>query len=391
MFAPLESERLRSIGLSTPLLVGTVLFAFTFLPDVVNNGLLAAFLVLFFDKVKFRRKDVIFSCILLAVLLLSYLFTSNANLVRFIIYVPRFVILFAVLKVMSKGLSLIQLTYILRTIFLIHVSIILFCYLVPPFNAIIDALPWKYGQSNFRISGLFSGYDFISFFTVVFVFTEFASNNNRFNVWSLIFLALGFGATAVTGRFGLTLYAVYFLHLFFKDFKLSRIVVLLLGGVGLFALFSERILLLYNTFRLVKDSLALDDPGNSTLRLEDYGSKGEYDMYELSPLTLYHEITLPFRNLADHILPNTQNIVVDPGPSFVILNLGIILFVFVYWYNFQILFSSSTRVFMLILFVVLMDLKFRSALVLLPNVWLFFNLERIRMARENTAVKLEMH
>jgi hypothetical protein len=28
---------------------------------------------------------------------------------------------------------------------------------------------------------------------------------------------------------------------------------------------------------------------------------------------------------------------------------------------------------------------------LLPNVWLFFNLERIRMARENTAVKLEMH
>ncbi len=341
--------------------------------------MLALFVLLFYKHLKLNRIDVLFCGLLLALLVLSYVFTSNPNIIRFIIYVPRFLFLIAILRILSTFLNYRSLSLIVQSIFFIHTFIILACYAIPPFNAVIDSLPWKYGQSTVRISGLFSGYDFISFLTVVFLYTEYVCNGSKLDMRRVMMLLIGFAATAVTGRFGLTLYMVFFLYLFLKDFSISKVFLLLFGGAATFVVFSERIMLFYNTFLLIKDSLALDDPNNTNLRLEDYGTQGEHDFYELSPLTLWHELTLPFIKWADYILPNAQNITVDPGPSFVILNLGFLLFFLVYIYNFKLLFSGGSMVLMLLLFVILMDIKFRSALVLLPNVWLFFNLERIRL------------
>jgi hypothetical protein len=143
-------------------------------------------------------------------------------------------------------------------------------------------------------------------------------------------------------------------------------------------LFYDRILLFYNTFLLLRDTLQLDNPGNSKLSLEDYGSEKQEGMYQLSPLTLYDEATKPFHDISSYLLPNGIPTVVDSGPSFVILNIGFILFVFLYIYYFKLIYKSITGVIFLTFLILLMDIKFRIILVMMPTIWIILNLERIK-------------
>ena len=56
--------------------------------------------------------------------------------------------------------------------------------------------------------------------------------------------------------------------------------------------------------------------------------------YNLSPLVLLNETLIPFLNWESYLLPSSFK-TVDPGPSYMILNLGFILSAFLYVYFFK--------------------------------------------------------
>jgi len=171
---------------------------------------------------------------------------------------------------------------------------------------------------------------------------------------------------------------VFFFIIFFKKITFSKIISLIISGFVLFLLFYDRIVLFYNTFLLLKDTLQLDDPENSKLSLEDYGSEGQDGMYSLSPLTLYEEAAKPFRQISNYIFPNTVATVVDSGPSFIILNLGFVIFFLLYFYYFRLIYRSLRGITFITVLILIMDFKFRIVLVMLPTVWILLNLNRIK-------------
>ncbi|MFV8346794.1 hypothetical protein ACNQGX_11925 [Flavobacterium sp. ZB4P13] len=327
---------------------------------------------------KFRKIDLFPAIVFPLILFPFYLYSGNEYLLRFIIYIPRFLLILVVFEKFLLNTSYEFLRSILQRVFIIHCVVILLCAVYPPLNVFFNIILAKPFVSEFRISGLFSGYDFISFFTVLYLYGEYRCNDYKFNVFGYFQLFLGFSATLVTGRFGIVLYLVFFSIIFFRKVTLSKIVSLFISGIVLMILFYDRILLFYNTFLLLRDTLQLDDPGNSKLSLEDYGSEKQDGMYQLSPLTLYEEATKPFHDIPSYLLPNVIPTVVDSGPSFVILNIGFILFVLLYIYYFRLIYKSITGVAFLTVLIFIMDIKFRIILVMMPTIWIILNLERIK-------------
>ena len=228
------------------------------------------------------------------------------------------------------------------------------------------------------LAGSFLALVFKSFFTVLYLYGEYRCSNYKFNVFGYFQLFIGFSATIVSGRFGVVLYLCFFLMIFFRKVTFAKVSFFFMGGIVLMILFYERILLFYSTFLLLRDTLQLDDPSKSKLSLEDYGSEKQDGMYQLSPLTLYEEATRPFHDILSYILPNSSPSVVDSGPSFVILNIGLILFILLYIYFFKTIYKSISGVVFLTLLIIIMDIKFRSVLVLMPTIWIMLNLERIK-------------
>ncbi|MBB1193872.1 hypothetical protein DNC80_09380 [Flavobacterium sp. SOK18b] len=346
--------------------------------ELLSNVIILILLFTQFRELKFRKIDLFPAIVFPLILFPFYLYSGNEYLLRFIIYIPRFLLILVVFEKFLLNTSYEFLRRILQRVFVIHCVIILLCAVYPPLNVFFNIILAKPFVSEFRISGLFSGYDFISFFTVLYLYGEYRCNDYKFNVYGYFQLFLGFSATLVTGRFGIVLYLVFFSIIFFRKVTLAKIASLFISGFVLMMLFYDRILLFYNTFLLLRDTLQLDDPGNSKLSLEDYGSEKPDGMYQLSPLTLYEEATKPFHDISSYLLPNVIPTVVDSGPSFVILNIGFILFVLLYIYYFRLIYRSITGVTFLTALIFIMDIKFRIILVMMPTIWIILNLERIK-------------
>lgn len=356
----------------------TIVFLLTMGSELLSNVII---LILFFTQyreLKFRKIDLFPAIVFPLILLPFYLYSGNEYLLRFIIYIPRFLLILVVFEKFLFNKSYNFLRSILQRVFFIHCIVILLCAAYPPINVFFNIILAKPFTSEFRISGLFSGYDFISFFTVLYLYGEYRCNDYKYNFFGYFQFFLGFSATLVTGRFGIILYLIFFSIIFFRKVTLTKILSLLISGFILMIIFYDRILLFYNTFLLLRDTLQLDNPGNSKLSLEDYGSEKQEGMYQLSPLTLYDEATRPFHDISSYILPSYKPTVVDSGPSFVILNIGFILFVLLYIYYFRLIYRSITGVIFLTFLIFIMDIKFRIILVMMPTIWILLNLERIK-------------
>lgn len=356
----------------------TVVFLLTMGSELLSNAIVLLLLYMQWKELKFRKIDLFITISIPLILLPFYLYSLNEHLLRIILYVPRFFIIVLVFENFLSNVSYKFLRSILQTVFIIHCFVILICAAYPPLNVFFNVILAKPFTSEFRISGLFSGYDFVSFFTVLYLYGEYRCNDYKFNAIGYLQLLLGFAATLVTGRFGIVIYLVFFFIIFFKKITFSKIISLIISGFVLFLLFYDRIVLFYNTFLLLKDTLQLDDPENSKLSLEDYGSEGQDGMYSLSPLTLYEEAAKPFRQISNYILPNNVATVVDSGPSFIILNLGFVIFFLLYFYYFRLIYRSLRGITFITVLILIMDFKFRIVLVMLPTVWILLNLNRIK-------------
>lgn len=346
--------------------------------DLLSNVIILILFLTQFNELKFKKNDLFPAIVFPLILIPFYMYSGNEYLLRFIIYIPRFLLIFVVVEKFLLNTSYEFLRSILQWVFIIHCVIILFCAFYPPLNYFLNIILAKPVVSDFRISGLFSGYDFISFFTVLYLYGEYRCNDYKFNLFGYLQLLLGFSATLVTGRFGIVLYLVLFSIIFFRKVTLAKISSLFISGAVIITLFYDRILLFFNTLLLIRDYLQLNDGAKIKPTLEDYGSENQEGMYQLSPLTLFEEATRPFHDISRYLLPNIVPTVVDSGPSFVILNLGLILFVSLYIFYFRLIYKSITGVAFLTVLFLLMDLKFRMILVMTPTIWIILNLARIK-------------
>jgi hypothetical protein len=346
--------------------------------ELLSNVIILILLFTKFRELKFRKIDLFPAIVFPLILLPFYMYSGNEYFLRFIIYIPRFLLILVVFDFFLLNTSHEFLRSILQRVFIIHCVIILLCAIYPPLNNFFNIILSKPVVSEYRISGHFSGYDFISFFTVFYLYVEYRCNDYKFNLFGYLQLFLGFSATLVTGRFGIVLYLVFFSIIFFRKLTLAKILSLVISGLVIIIFFYDRILLFYNTFLLLRDTLQFDDGVNSKPSLEDYGSENHEGMYQLSPLTLLDEAIRPFNDISRYLLPNVVSTVVDSGPSFVILNIGLILFVSLYIFYFRLIYKSITGVAFLTVLFLLMDIKFRMILVMTPTIWIILNLARIK-------------
>lgn len=346
--------------------------------ELLSNLIILILLCTQFKELKVKISDLLLTILIPLILLPFYLYSLNEHLLRIILYVPRFLIIILVFRSFLSNVSYGLLRSILQMVFFIHCFIILLCAAYPPLNVFFNVILGKSFTSEFRISGLFSGYDLISFFTVLYLYGEYRCSDYKFNLFGYLQLLLGFAATLVTGRFGIVVYLVFFCIIFFKKITFYKIISLVLSGVILFFLFYQRIVLFYSTFLLLKDTIQLDDQETSTLSLEDYGSEVQDGMYSLSPLTLYEEAARPFKDITKYIFPNTIASVVDSGPTFIILNAGFILFFVLYFYYFKLIYRSFTGITFITILILIMDFKIRIMFTVLPAIWILVNLDRIK-------------
>lgn len=346
--------------------------------EVMSNLIVCILFVLKADSIKLKKNYLYFVLGFLMLFIPIYFLTFNDVLLRFIIYIPRFIIIKVLIEEYLAEFSENTLKGILQNIFLLHCTVIILCFLFPPFNSFLDIVLNKYYSSDYRISGFFSGYDIISFFTVFYLYVDYRCNNYKFTRIGYLQLFLGFSATVVTGRFGLVLYLVFLSYIFFRNINFTKTISFLSICSVLFFLFFDRIFLLYNTFLLIRDSLDAVDPDNTSLSLEDYGSEGQEGFYQLSPLVLYREMTMPFTNISNFLIPSINETIVDSGPSFVVLNIGLFMAICLYLFYFKIIYKGIDSTVFFTIIILIMDIKFRILLVLMPTIWILVNLERLK-------------
>lgn len=359
----------------TPLFILNVLVVFllTMSFEIVGNIFLILFLLVYKDKLVLDKKYLFLSLLYSALLIPFYINSSNSFLLRFIIYIPRFLLIVYGLKSYISTWKKIDLENTLSIVYVIHCFVILACAIYPPLNDFLNIILGKRFTSEFRISGLFTGYDFISFFTIVYLYVDFRLSDFTFNAERTFKLILGFSATIVTGRFGLISYLIFLGFIFFRRITFSKILIFGIGIILGFKIFYTRILLFFSTFLLLRDAIQLEDPYNSKISIEDYGAESQDGIYDLSPLVLLEESTRPFYKIGTYFFPNLIGDEVDSGPSFVILNIGFFLSILVYILYFKVILKDVKSSFLLFLFILLMDFKFRTILVLMPTSWIVLN------------------
>jgi hypothetical protein len=380
------SKHIRSNSYSRYYIILICVLLFTLGSELVSNAIVLILLCFSWEKLLISKKNLIIIFGFLIILIPFFLFSQNQLIFRYIVYIPRFVIIISLANYYLIKISLKQLNSVLKVIFIIHCVVILLCFIFPPLNNFLNLALGKAFVSDFRISGLFSGYDFISFFTVLYLYTDYRCNDYKFDALGYIQLFLGFSATIVSGRFGMIPYLIFFLYIFFKNISLVKVVAFTVACAGAFILFYERIMLFYNTFLLLRDSMNMGDIENSKLSLKDYGSEGQEGFYQLSPLVLYNEATLPFTNCIKYILPSTIATDVDSGPSYVIVNIGFILAIFLYIYYFRNLYKGIKQTAFFTILIIVMDVKFRIILAMMPTVWILLNLHKLRKYKESPLI-----
>jgi hypothetical protein len=225
------------------LLYLTIVLLLTMGSELLSNAIVLILLFTQIKELKFRKIDLFPVIVFPLILIPFYMYSGNEYLLRFIIYIPRFLLILVVFENILLNISYEFLRSILQKVFIIHCVIILLCAVYSPLNVFLNIILLKPVISEYRISGLFSGYDFISFITILFLYGEYRCNDYKFNHFGLFQLFLGFSATLVTGRFGIVLYLVFFSIILFRKVTLAKIISLVIGGFVIILFFYDRILL----------------------------------------------------------------------------------------------------------------------------------------------------
>jgi hypothetical protein len=247
------------------------------------------------------------------------------------------------------------------------------CFVSPKINAVVtNIFSFSSRDNNFRVSGFFSGFDIVTYFILIYLAYDYLNNINAVRTSFLVKLLLGGLAIFMSGRFGVILLATFvgLLFLKFKNIKWLFLAIPILLMVFYSNFLGSQVENIFNTLEMLQvAAVDIEQVDNSF-----FGGRKIEGQYNLSPLTWYYEFMRPFRDLGQYILPGNNN-VVDSGPSFFVLNFGLLMAAFLYVLYFRI-FKLVTKVRVPILVAVVffaVDLKFRLLFSLMPMVWLSLN------------------
>jgi hypothetical protein len=349
-----------------------VFFLLTLGFELLSNIIVLSFLPFFLNRLKFRKGVVVTIILLLLLLIPFYLITANGVYLKYWTLTLRMLILVSLFNHIFTFKSF-ELKAILDKIFYVHVFCIIICSLSPRIGGIVtNIFAYSVRETNFRVSGFFSGFDIVSFFILVYLAYEYLSARKVLSHSLLIKLFLGAFAIFQSGRFGVIPLAIF---VFFLFFKFKNIKWMLLSIPVIIAIFSsgildKRIENITSTFNMIQVAVVdLDEVDNSF-----FDGKEVEGQYNQSPLTWYFEFVIPFKEIGNYLSPG-KLYVVDSGPSFFVLNFGLFLAVFLYIFYFR-MFKLVTKKhipFLVVVIILAADLKFRLLYSLMPLMWLIVN------------------
>lgn len=324
--------------------------------------------LLIFNKIKLAKSGLIATLFLEVLLFLVYIFTFNPIVLKYIGLVLFNLILFNTSKIAFSKKKNIKI--IVDYVFLLHLVFVVCTFLVPPINNFLSPT----GSNSIRYSGLIRGYDFVPFVFGTYIICEFRYINYKIDFIFGLKLFLSLMVTLLSGRFGLIVFSMILLQILFEKFSFAKffglLFFLLIGGV----IFYERLQFTYQTI-----SNILNYSENNDISVFDSGIGENAGYYSASPITWYNEFIIPFENPIRFLIPQSIVTVVDSGVSYVFSNLGILLGLILYYYT-TFFFKIRGKVFYPMFFLFLMiDIKFRSLLVVLPMFWLYLNLFKIEL------------
>ena len=348
-----------------------IIFLFTLKFEELNNFILFIAVLYNIKLIYFKKKSIYAIAIFVFILLLFFIFTVNFIYFKYVIYYFRLILLLTTFEIYLKNDKKYLLDKILNYIYYLHVITILLCFILKPLNNLLRTL-FSYSEgSEFRISGFIQGYEFVSYFVLVYLAYNFIQNNYLIKTNFVIKLFLGSIAIILSGRFGLIPLIIFYLYIAYKSFNFKLIFLITIFALLFIFTLNNQYDNVKNTINLITD---LTFNGIDNIDTKEY-SQVKYDgQYNLSPITFISELSIPFKNPSNYILPNNYR-VIDSGPSFLFLNFGFILTLILYYLYFYVIhkYSRISIPAILIIIILIVDIKFRSIYTLFTISWLLFN------------------
>ena len=320
---------------------------------------------------KFKRKLFVQTILLSIVLFISFIFTQNINVFRILgLIILNFIIYSLIFNSKSNVLNFHLLP---NRLFWIHSIIIFIAFLSPRVNTLLTS---SEGETN-RIGGLV-GYDYMAFFYCTYLFAELRSLRFSTNFYFVLKFILSGFFILISGRFGIIILLYLTVFLFFRKINFIKIFsIVILSSISIIVFFDQIsfIVASYKGFFTY-----LIDSDTSDLReLSSQDSDAGY--YSASPITWVNMFIKPFQNFTSYIFPSRIELTVDPGPSYLILNIGILIsiWVYVYFVNF---FKVKNKIFWpLFIVYILTDIKFHGIFVPASMFWVYLNIYKINISK----------
>jgi hypothetical protein len=324
-----------------------------------------------FQKLRINKPLFYYSFVLILFLSLSYLFTFNLNILRFLGLIIVNFFLFSILQILfSKNQKIFF--NLPEKLFYFHAFIIALTFFFPELNAILSGVDGTTG----RISGLV-GFDYMALFFGTYLISDYLCSDRKISFSFILKLLISTLFVILSGRFGITIIVFILLYIYFDNITIKKTFLFFLLIIISIILLRDQLQFIYESF-IGFWSYLLD---NTNTDLKDFSNQNSNDdgYYSASPLTWLNMFLRPFLNIMHYIFPSSESITVDPGPSYMILNLGLILTFIVYHY-FSLFFKiNKTIIWPFFIIYLLTDTKYHGILVPSSMFWLFLNMNKIKM------------
>lgn len=293
-------------------------------PSVIIN-----LVILIFSKEKkwLNNWFSLISISLISLLLLSYLVTFNLFFLKSVL-----VIITSLVIINFNGFKSFTRSHRIILRFIIFGSILL--------EGVFDAF-------NGRYDGVVKGYDYVLFFYYFLVIDdEHLTLTHKISLLPLVILS---------GRFSF-LIALLLLAIIYRK-KLLWYSLFLLPFIYSLSVVKDKVNQYYVTALGLWDYLI----NNSSKVFDNFDGRDDYiDGYFGSPMVLISEYKYTWENLG--LLPSSEYLFLDSGPSYIFSNLGLLMGVLYYYLFFKVIRTLDRRVSVMILVLVL-DCKFHTTFV----------------------------
>ncbi len=339
---------------------------------IVNYAFIVICFCLCFGHIKINTGVLYYSFALSLTMILMYLYVGNQTLLKYSI--SLFILPFLIGLLNELLFENKYLNTIIDCIFYFLCIFNLLCFIFPLFNDYARMLFSYADGSSFRISGLIQAYEFVPYVLLTYVTYKFIANNFVISKLLLFNSLIAIFVSLISGRFAIVLIMIFLFYIF-KSLK-NKFMVIILMFMGASTVYMVKPDIYRNLYLAFSIGIELLKNFNfEYIHIEESKYVGEIEVegqYNLSPVTWLNELILPLSSISDHIFPSKEFTQIDPGPSYLILNLGILYFGILYYMYFFIIKKMTSKSIPLIIIILLLfvDLKYKALYSLMPLVWI---------------------